>query len=161
MSVTPTQSEDSDQANTQPNEITPSILQECNICGKKFGRMQERNRHLASYLPHSILCPFQGCPWTGRRQSDFKGHLKKKHPDSDQVPMVHAIELYDRREFVKKILGGTPVDEVARSAFTKVYENSEKLVAAGKVGANVLGRSRDLRMWIHNPSAVTSTSLSD
>lgn len=45
------------------------------------------------------------------------------------------------------IVDGVPVDEVARSAFKKVRE---KLVELGKedVAANVLGRDRDLRMWI-------------
>jgi hypothetical protein len=77
--------------------------------------------------------------------------------------MGHAIELYDPREFVKNILDGMPVDEVARSAFTKVHERFGELAAVGneKLGANVLGRSRELRMWVHDPSTFITPSLPD
>jgi len=50
---------------------------------------------------------------------------------------------------VNMILDGTPVDDVARSAFRKVQESLERL---GK-RANVSDRNRDLRTWIRAPSA--------
>jgi len=152
-SVTPIQeSPDQDELEVyaQLNETTPSI--ECNVCGNKFVRIQERNRHIESYLPHSILCPFQGCTWTGRRQWDFKEHWRRKHPGAGQAPGEDANEIYDPKDFVKSIVDGTPVDEVARSAFAKVQERLRRL---GKpdVGANVLGRNRDLRKWIRTISS--------
>jgi len=122
------------------------------LSSTKFGRMQERNRHIESYLPHSIYCTFQSCPWTGRRQWDFKEHWKRKHPGAGKAPGEDANEIYDPKDFVKSIVDGTPVEEVARSAFAKVQECLERL---GKpdVGANVLGRNRDLRKWIRIPSS--------
>ena len=142
---TPTQSQDSDQVNSQPNENTPSILSGCPVCKVTFYRAQERNRHVESYLPHSILCPFRGCVWTGRRQTDFKGHWKKGHPGIDQVPRKDANELYNPRVFVKMIVDGTPVKEVQRSAFSKAQESLKDLGKA-HMGANVLGRNGKLQM---------------
>jgi hypothetical protein len=154
-SVTPFQAEDQDEleVDAQLHEITtPSDPPECNICGNKFTRVQERNRHLESYLPHSILCPFLGCTWTGRRQWDFKEHWKRKHAEAGPVPGEQANEIYDPKDYVRSIVDGTPVKEVARSAFAKVQESLGRL---GKpdVGANVLGRNRELKKWIHIPSS--------
>jgi hypothetical protein len=153
-SVTPIQAEDQDELEVDAslNETTsPIVLHwQCNICGNKFSRIQERNRHIASYLPHSILCPFQGCTWTGRRQWDFKEHCKRKHPDVGRVPGEDANEIYDPKDFVKSIVDGTPVEEVARSAFARVQEGLGRLGKPG-VEANVLGRNKDLRRWIRIP----------
>jgi len=152
-SVTPTQAQDQDEIEVDPqsNEQTPFIPLKCNICGGNFGRIQERNRHVESHLPHSILCPFQGCVWTGRRQYDFKEHWKRKHPENGEAPREDTNEIYDPKDYVKSIVDGTPVDEVARSAFAKVQESLGRL-GKPNVGANVLGRNRDLRKWIRVPS---------
>jgi hypothetical protein len=119
----------------------------CPICGRQFRRAQERDRHLVSYLPHSIYCPSQGCAWKGRRQCDFKAHWKKNHPETDQVPGKKTNEIYDPKKFVKRIVDGSSPDEVARIAFLKVQERFMEL---GKVdvGANVWGRKRKLDIEI-------------
>jgi len=150
--ATPYQSQEQDEleVDAQLNEIRPSTLLKCIICGHTFSRVQERNRHLESYLPHSILCPSQSCIWTGRRQWDFKEHWRRKHSGPDQGTGEDATELYDPKEFVKSIVDGTPVDEVARSAFAEVQESLERLGKPG-VEANVLGRNKDLRKWIRIP----------
>jgi hypothetical protein len=152
--VTPNQSQEQDELEVyaQLNEAKPHIPPECNICGTKFYRVQERNRHLESYLPHSILCPFHGCTWTGRRQWDFKEHWRRKHPEGGQAPEDDSNEIYDPKDFVKRIVDGEPVHEVARSAFAEVQESLRRL-GKPNVGANVLGRNRDLRKWICNPSS--------
>jgi hypothetical protein len=125
----------------------PSPLK-CPVCQRHFNRVQEQNRHLESYLPHSILCPFLDCAWTGRRQSHFKEHWERSHPGT-KAPSQVENKIYDPRDFVKAIIDGTPVDEVARSAFAKAQETLGRL---GKAGADVLGRNRDLREWVHIPS---------
>jgi len=152
-SGTPFQAQDQDdrEVDAHLNGTTPSNVV-CVICLKVFTRIQERNRHVESYLPHSILCPFPDCTWTGRRQWDFKEHWRRKHSDAGQVPGEEANEIYDPKEFVRLIVDGTPVEEVARTAFAKVQESLGRLGKPG-VGANVLGRNRDLRKWIHIPSS--------
>ena len=157
--VTPFQPQDDEdelevraQLNETAPSIPPEIKWECNICWNKFNRIQERNRHVESHLPHSILCPFADCNWTGRRQWDFKEHWRRKHREAGQVPGEDENEIYDPREYVKSIVNGTPVEEVAQSAFLKVQESLGRL-GKPNVGANVLGRNRDLRKWIHIPSS--------
>ena len=129
------------RVNAQLNKRLP----ECPVCEKKFQRAQERDRHLKSYLPHSIYCPFQGCPWTGRRRWDLKTHWERKHSESGQVLGGERNKIYDTKQFVKLIANGTPHGEVAESAFLKANERLKKL---GKVavGANVLGRKLDIEI---------------
>ena len=124
-------------------EISAGISYPCPLCGHQFRRRQERDRHFESYLPHSIYCPFEDCTWTGRRQWDFKEHWKRKHKGAGQAPGEDKNVIYDPKDFVKSIVSGRPVKEVAQSAFAEAQEYLEK---QGKlvVGANVLGRKRDL-----------------
>lgn len=130
----------------QTYEIAAAILYPCPICERHFRRWQERDRHLESYLPHSIYCP--DCNWTGRRQWDFKEHWKRKHKDAGRVPGEDENEIYNTNDYVKSILEGTPVDDVARSAFAEAQERLGKLKKT-EMGANVLGRNRDLKGWVH------------
>ena len=141
LSITSAQSQDSEQVDAQFNEIAPSILPVCPVCGMTFQRAQERNRHIKSYLLNSIHCPLHRCVWMGRRQSDFKEHWKKKHFESDQILAKDAIEIYDPKGSVKMILNRMPVDEVSQSALSKVQESLGKLVKAGELDANVLSVS--------------------
>ena len=115
----------------------------CHICGKGFSGTRERNRHLKSYLPHSIYCPFKDCPWTGRRRFDLKIHWENKHWETGQVLGNIKYQIYDPKAFVKKMLDGSSHIEVAGSAYQKVQE---RLIELGKIGAgaNVLGRKLDI-----------------
>ncbi|KAI0268004.1 hypothetical protein BGY98DRAFT_938327 [Russula aff. rugulosa BPL654] len=141
LSITSTQSQDSDdQVDVQPDEATASITYGCPICNRTFTRQQERNRHVESYLPHSIVCSFQGCSRTGRRQWDLKEHWKKTHANSGRVPKK-TTEIYDPKKFVESIVDGTPLVEVKRSALLTVQERLESLGKAGE-RVNVWGRKR-------------------
>lgn len=144
-SVAPTLS--ANQVGAQSDELSSSIAPKCPVCKKTFHRLQERNRHLESYLPHSIHCPYHGCHWTGRRQTHFKEHWKRCHPKAGKAPGRQLNEVYDPKKFVKMIVDGTsPVQDVARSACLKVRE---RLVELGKedVGVKVWGRNKKfLRM---------------
>jgi hypothetical protein len=111
--------------------------------------VQERNRHLESYLPHSIHCP--SCHWTGRRQSHFEEHWVKGHSKTrtDKAPGKELNEIYDPKEFVKLIVDGTsPVENVAWSAFFKAQE---RLVELGKedVGEKLWGRKKKTNILYH------------
>jgi uncharacterized C2H2 Zn-finger protein len=164
--VTPFQSEDQDKleidAQTKPSGST---LPKCPLCGLTFTRVQERNRHIEKYLPHSILCPFHACTWTGRRQWDFKEHWKrKKHSETSQAPEeeVEASDIYDPKDSVKSVVDGTPVDEVAWSAFIKAQEGL-KILGKLDVRVNVLGRNKNLSKWIriHHPNSTCTAFDTD
>lgn len=131
------------QINAQLNKRTPSVLSECPVCGRKFQRAQERDRHLKSYLPHSIYCPSQGCPWTGRRRWDLKTHWERKHSETGQVLGREKNRIYDPKEFVKLIANGTSHVQVAESAFSKAKERL-KILGKVDVGVNVLGRKLEI-----------------
>ena len=76
-------------------------------------------------------------------------HWKKKHPKA--APETDPNEVYDLKEFVKSILGGAPVEQMAQSAFTKAKEGLQGL---GKPDAvvNVLGRKNDLKKRVDTSS---------
>ena len=136
-SVTPALSQE--QVDAQPKEHTSF----CPVCPKGYGRVQDRDRHLESYLPHSTYCPLRDCPWTGRRRSDLITHWKKKHSEKGQVLGKKIYKIYDPKPFVKLIINGSSVDEVAGYAMQKATKRLQEL---GKedVGANVLGRNLDI-----------------
>jgi hypothetical protein len=50
-------------------------------------------------------------------------HWRRKHPEAGQAPGEDANEIYNPKDFVRSIIDGTPVDEVARSTFAKVSED--------------------------------------
>jgi hypothetical protein len=136
--------------------MRPQLLSHgCFICNRTFSRRQERNRHVESYLPHSIFCPFPDSTWTGRRQWDFQEHWRKNNSEAGPVPGEDANEIHDPRDFVELIRDGTPVEEVARYAFAKVQEGLRRL-GKPEAEASVLGRNMDLQEWIHNPSTQLS-----
>src|SRR5713226_1803195 len=113
-SDTPTRCQDSDRIDGHPNKAPASILQGCPVCLNEFRRVQERDRHIESHLPCSILCPFKGCAWMGRRRWDFGEHWRKRHSETGQVTLEDAIKLYDPKALVNMILRGDPVHEVAQ-----------------------------------------------
>jgi hypothetical protein len=149
--IPPVSQDFDDEVDAQIDEATASLLHVCPVCERPFRRLQERNRHLESYLPHSIICPFQGCTWTGRRQWDFQEHWRGKHTKAGPPPGEDANEIYDTGDFVRSIVDGTPVKEVALTAFAMVPEGLRRLGKPDK-GVNVLGRNRDLKRWIRIPS---------
>jgi hypothetical protein len=149
-SDTPTRFQDPDRIDCRTNEAPAFISHGCPVCLSEFRRVQERDRHVESHLPCSILCPFKGCAWTGRRRWDFGEHQRKRHLKTGQVTSEDGIKLYDPKALVNMILRGTPFHEVARLAFTMAQESLERL---GK-RTNVLGHNRGSRTWIGAPSAL-------
>jgi hypothetical protein len=73
------------------------------------------------------------------------GHRKNKHPEA--APETDPDEIYDPKEFVKSILSGTPIEQMARSAYTKAKEGLNGLGKPDAV-ANVLGRNKVLKKWV-------------
>jgi len=88
--------------------------QQCQKCQRLFNRRQERDRHLRSYLPHWIYCPFPHCPWRGDRIDIFKRHWGDNHGVEGAVPVRWQFEIYSPDEVVEFInLGVLSVDDAA------------------------------------------------
>ena len=77
-------------ADTQPH---PGL---CLICGRIFRRRQDRNRHLRTFLPHWIHCPFPRCPYRCDRGDALALHWSKQHENSgQQAPRQQQYQIYD------------------------------------------------------------------
>jgi hypothetical protein len=78
---------------------------------RKYGRLQELNRHVRQHLPNHLRCPQKGCNWTGNRRYALRNHIEKKHQG---VPLAeHAAEqeheqegfvIYDAKTLAKQLL---------------------------------------------------------
>jgi hypothetical protein len=75
---------------------------QCPVCGRDFHRPQERNRHVQTYLPHWILCPFEGCVWRGNREYDLKVHWLIHAADKD--PQLEDCIIYNPDPLVQAVL---------------------------------------------------------
>ena len=82
-------------------------------CGRIFDRSQERNRHLRSFLPHWIHCPFQHCPYRCDRPDNLANHWTKKHSNHGQAPQQHEYQIYDPNPLVTRVVSGQIAMEIA------------------------------------------------
>jgi hypothetical protein len=120
---------------------------QCPICGRLFKRDQERKRHLRSFLPHWIYCPFPGCSFRCDRRDNLDSHWRRKHAGSGQAaPQKQPqsqYQIYDPAPLVTSIVSGKMSMESAESnALSKVETRAQEL---GKVVAwegNWFGRTR-------------------
>jgi len=128
-----------------PTDITPQI---CPICDKDFGRVQERDRHLRTFLPHWLFCPVKLCSWRGNRYFNFKEHWESMHASSSQaLPTQEHCEIYDPDRFVKLILRQLSTESAAEEARLEVERRSYEL-DKGLIWADGWGR-RHGRMKVH------------
>jgi hypothetical protein len=125
------------------NAHVPPKRAVCRNCGKRFNRKQERNRHIRSYLPHSIYCPFPRCPWRCDRQGNLTKHWNEKHPNWGPAPQPQQSRIYDPDSFVKLVVCGVwSVQLAAEIALSEVGMRTWEL---DKVGVWVDGWGRRMK----------------
>jgi len=108
-----------------PLQLPPDTLPTCPVCGQTFKRKQERNRHLRSYLPHCIYCPFPGCAWRCDRHDNLRNHWEKNHADYGQAPQKRGCEIYNPDAFVKSVSRGEmSIEQAAESALSEVIRRA-------------------------------------
>jgi hypothetical protein len=127
-----------------PTDIAPQI---CPICNKDFGRVQERDRHLRTFLPHWLFCPFELCPWRGKRYFNLKEHWDSAHASGQALPMQEHCEIYDTDRFVKLILCQLSTESAAEEARLEVERRAHELDKA-LIWADGWGR-RHGKMKVH------------
>jgi len=145
----------------QHNEHVPPKRAVCHNCGKRFNRKQERDRHIRSYLPHSIYCPFPRCPWRGDRQVNLTKHWKENHPNYGPAPRQQQSRIYNPDSFVEQVVcGELTVEFAAEIALLRVESRTWELDKGG-VWADGWGRrKKKFRQWA-TPEAGTPLSFTD
>jgi len=103
---------------------------QCPLCGLNFHRRQERDRHVGTYLPHWLFCPFDHCPWRGNRPYDLKTHWSTTHADFGQDTQLEDCIIYNPDPLVQSVVSGESSIEWVR----------ELALQAVKIQAPVLGK---------------------
>ena len=102
------------------------------MCGRYFRRSQDRDRHIRTFLPHWVFCPFPLCPWRGDRQDNLKAHWKTAHADCDEVLKQEYCKIYDPIPLVKSVVcRELSIEFAAHNALLEVERRAQEL---GKLG---------------------------
>ena len=117
----------------------------CPICARIFKRPQERNRHLRTFLPHWIYCPFSrsNCPYRCDRRDNLASHWRKKHADSGQIlpSQEHQYQIYDPDPLVASVLSGRmSMELVAEIALSDIEMRAQELGKGDAWARNWWGR---------------------
>jgi len=112
----------------------------CPICNVVFYRRQERNRHIRSFLPHSIYCPFEQCPWRGDRHDNLKKHWSAKHTHV-RFPEQQPCQIYDPDPLVELVVRERlSIESAAEVALFVVGQRAQELDKIS-IWANWWGRT--------------------
>jgi len=120
----------------------------CPVCGRIFKRVQERNRHVQSFLPHWIHCPYprSSCPRRFDRRDNLVSHWKDKHADGGQAPQKHQqpqFQIYDPGPLVRSIVSGqTSMVTAENAALLEVARRAQELGKGNVWGGDWWGRRR-------------------
>jgi len=110
------------------------------LCPKQFHRKQDRDRHIRSYLPHCIYCPFPLCGWRSGRPENLARHWNAAHHYYGPVPGRDQSLIYDPNLLVGLILDGfLTVEQAASIAASFVMDRAGEL-GKGGVWGNPWGR---------------------
>ena len=124
----------------------------CPICGHPFERIQERNRHLRTLLPHWIYCSFPGCPYRCDRRDNLVTHRRKRHANGGQAPQPQQeYQIYDPNQLVTRVIGGhITMEQAINSALSVVEMRAQELGKEDAWAGNWWGRR--LRPHVYNHS---------
>jgi hypothetical protein len=99
-------------------------------CTKDFGRPQERDRHLLTYLPYWLFCPFPDCSWRGDRYNNLKNHWLI-HANTSLCPRIEDCKIYEPAPLVQSIVRGESLIEVTATAISAVTSRAIELDKVG------------------------------
>jgi hypothetical protein len=120
-------------------------MSQCPICGRNFCRPPERDRHLGTFLPHWLFCPFPRCGWRGDRSLNLKTHWKTTHATSGEAPKPEECRIYDPDPLVQSVVSGeSPIESVITIALQEVQIRAHVLDKVG-VWHDRWGRKRRVR----------------
>lgn len=120
-------------------------MHQCPICRRIFRRPQERDRHLRTFLPHCLFCPFPRCGWRGDRSFDLRRHWTKTHTTFGEAPKPKECEIYDPDPLVRSVVcGESPIESVITIALGEVQSRAQVLNKVG-IWKGGWGRRRRVR----------------
>ncbi|KAF8264156.1 hypothetical protein EI94DRAFT_318783 [Lactarius quietus] len=127
----------SQQSVLQVRPLASSILpldgRSCPKCWKKFGRWQDRDRHLLScHLPRSLYCPYPSCSWRGDRTDLFRQHWNA-HGCGPVPEQAEYYQIYPSKMILEWITHGRVSTDVAAECALLFAE--EKARRLGKLEA--------------------------
>ena len=112
----------------QPNAPADTESRTCPMCNKFFPRTQERDRHMRTFLPHPVSCPFPQCSFRCDRYNILAKHWEKKHPNHGQAPELQDCQIYDPQRLVKLVVSGSlTIESAAGIALSEVEMNAPRL----------------------------------
>ena len=104
------------------------VPSQCPICRRDFKRPQERDRHLGTFLPHCLFCPFPHCPWRGNRPCNLNTHWTTTHINLGEAPRPKDCEIYDPGPLVQSVVSGeSPIESVITTALQTVQNRAQEL----------------------------------
>jgi len=112
----------------QPNSLADTQPQACPICNRVYKRRQERDRHMRTFLPHAISCPFPHCSFRCDRYNILAKHWETNHPNIGQAPELQYCQIYDPERLVKLVVSGSlTIESAAEMALSEVKMNAPRL----------------------------------
>jgi len=119
-----------------PEDTKPPV---CPICNSMFYRRQERNRHMRSFLPYSIYCPFEQCSWRGDRKDNLTKHWSAKHAHVRFLEQQRC-QIYNPDPLVELVVRERlSIESAAEVALFVVEQRAQELDKIG-IWANWWGR---------------------
>jgi hypothetical protein len=104
----------------------------CPVCRQRFGRHQERDRHMLTHLPPWLFCPFLGCPWRGDRSYTLPTHWTKSHADFGEAPKTEDCKIYNPVSLLQSVIRGELlIEEMTAIAVQAARIRSQELEKVG------------------------------
>lgn len=100
-------------------------------------------RHLRSFLPYWIHCPFTSCPYRCDRSSNLTNHWRKRHAGSGQTPPSQRLQyqIYDLDPLVRMVIGGMiNMESAVDIALSQVQMRAQELGKGDVWARNWWGR---------------------
>ncbi|KAI9452216.1 hypothetical protein BJY52DRAFT_946735 [Lactarius psammicola] len=114
--------------------------QYCPKCWKKFGRRQDRDRHLLLHLPCSLYCPYPSCSWRGDRTNLFRQHWNAHA--CGPVPKREGYQIYPSKMILDWITNGRVSTDVAADYALLFAEGKARDLGKLEAWKNLWGRKR-------------------
>jgi hypothetical protein len=117
----------------------------CPVCGRNFGRPQERNRHVRTHLPYWFFCPFERCSWRGDRPCSLRMHWSTTHASFGEAPKPKNCKIYNPDLLVRSVISGeSPIEVAIAIALQAVESRAQGLNKVG-IWADMWGRRQKIR----------------